>query len=94
MKYDTTIRGNSYVPGEVVGCRCEGCQALGPGRGHLSDCRVHDEPAYPKGPCSCGATIHSACRRRGHCNYVPACDVSLGWFATLKELGEPRRVKT
>lgn len=22
--------------------------------GHLSDCAVHNEPAYPAGPCSCG----------------------------------------
>lgn len=23
---------------------------------HSSDCAVHNEPAYPAGPCSCGAT--------------------------------------
>ena len=24
---------------------------------HLSDCAVHNEPAYPKGYCNCGADI-------------------------------------
>lgn len=24
---------------------------------HASDCAVHNEPAYPAGPCDCGATV-------------------------------------
>ena len=33
------------------GCQCQECQtAL-----HASDCAVHNEPAYPKGQCNCGA---------------------------------------
>lgn len=26
---------------------------------HASDCAVHNEPAYPNGPCDCGAVIPS-----------------------------------
>ena len=28
---------------------------------HLSDCAVHKEPAYPNGPCDCGAEHPSSC---------------------------------
>jgi len=28
-------------------CQCDEC------RPHTSDCAVHNEPAYPKGPCDC-----------------------------------------
>lgn len=24
---------------------------------HASDCAVHNEPAYPAGPCNCGAEV-------------------------------------
>lgn len=24
---------------------------------HASDCAVHNEPAYPAGPCDCGASV-------------------------------------
>lgn len=26
---------------------------------HTSDCALHNEPAMPNGPCSCGAALHS-----------------------------------
>ena len=28
---------------------------------HASDCAVHNEPAYPNGPCNCGATAELKC---------------------------------
>lgn len=34
-------------------CGCEACED---GTTHLSDCAVHNEPAYPNGPCDCGVT--------------------------------------
>lgn len=33
------------------GCQCEACKA----KRHWSDCAVHNAPAYPVGPCDCGA---------------------------------------
>ena len=33
------------------GCQCPECQV----KPHASDCAVHNEPAYPKGKCNCGA---------------------------------------
>ena len=33
------------------GCQCPECQVAI----HASDCAVHNEPAYPKGECNCGA---------------------------------------
>ena len=32
-------------------CQCSACKD---GKLHLSDCAVHNEPAYPAGPCDCG----------------------------------------
>ena len=32
-----------------------GCVACEDGTLHLSDCAVHNEPAYPNGPCDCWA---------------------------------------
>ena len=32
-------------------CQCPACRVIP----HASDCAVHNEPAYPKGACSCGA---------------------------------------
>ena len=32
-------------------CQCPECQVVL----HASDCAVHNEPAYPKGECNCGA---------------------------------------
>ena len=32
-------------------CQCPECKVLL----HASDCAVHNEPAYPKGECNCGA---------------------------------------
>lgn len=32
-------------------CGCESCRTIV----HLSDCAVHNEPAFPNGPCDCGA---------------------------------------
>lgn len=39
---------------------CCGCEACEDGTTHLSDCAVHNEPAYPKGPCDCGATARGS----------------------------------
>ena len=33
------------------GCQCPACKITP----HASDCAVHNEPAYPKGACNCGA---------------------------------------
>ena len=33
------------------GCQCAACKVTP----HASDCAVHNEPAYPKGACNCGA---------------------------------------
>lgn len=30
---------------------------VGQPRTHASDCAVHNEPAYPAGPCNCGAEL-------------------------------------
>ena len=40
-----------------AGCCCAYCKD---GTLHLSDCAVHNEPAYPIGPCDCGAAIAKA----------------------------------
>ena len=32
-------------------CQCSACKD---GKLHLSDCAVHNDPAYPAGPCDCG----------------------------------------
>ena len=37
----------------INGCQCEACRLLPIGQGHASDCSVHNEPAYPNGPCDC-----------------------------------------
>lgn len=41
-------------------CQCAACVELRARMpqsvGHLSHCAVHNEPAYPAGPCNCGAT--------------------------------------
>lgn len=39
-------------------CGCEACQTDFP-HIHSSDCAVHNEPAEPKGSCSCGATFRA-----------------------------------
>lgn len=36
----------------ALGCQCAACRA---GPKHDSDCAVHNMPAYPNGPCNCGA---------------------------------------
>lgn len=38
------------VPGDI--CGCDSCTVEAP---HASDCAVHNEPAYPAGPCDCDA---------------------------------------
>lgn len=37
---------------DIKECKCPECKVVL----HASDCAVHNEPAYPKGECSCGAT--------------------------------------
>lgn len=48
-------------------CQCPECQITL----HTSDCAVHNEPAYPKGACSCKAQPEQEhiinCPRCGHC---------------------------
>jgi hypothetical protein len=36
----------------LSGCKCPECKVVL----HASDCDVHNEPAYPKSECNCGAT--------------------------------------
>ena len=38
-------------PAQPKGCQCPACKVTP----HASDCAVHNEPAYPKGACNCGA---------------------------------------
>ena len=40
-------------------CMCEACKD---GVLHWSDCAVHNEPAYPRGECSCGVTPNAELR--------------------------------
>lgn len=39
------------------GCQCDACmESVRNGlEAHDSDCAVHNEPAYPVGPCNCSA---------------------------------------
>ena len=41
-----------WCRGAALGCNCEACSSGPP---HRSDCAVHNEPAFPNGPCDCGA---------------------------------------
>ena len=41
-----------YSYREPAYCQCGSCTAT---VRHKSDCAVHNEPAYPAGPCDCGA---------------------------------------
>lgn len=36
---------------QLASCQCPECKITP----HLSSCAVHNEPAFPKGPCDCGA---------------------------------------
>ena len=38
-------------PAQEEGCQCPACEV----KPHASDCAVHNEPAYQKGLCDCGA---------------------------------------
>lgn len=42
----------ALVPGAQAHCQCPACKD---GVTHASDCSVHNMPAYPNGPCDCGA---------------------------------------
>lgn len=48
---------------------CENC-------GHSSDCATHSEPAYPAGPCSCGASTRSKRRYVGLVGLFPQGPIS------------------
>jgi len=50
----------------AVGCKDDSCS-------HSSDCAVHNEPAYPAGPCDCGAT--ALVRHCDRCLAVTAIDL-------------------
>ena len=70
-------------------CRCAACMN---GTLHASDCAVHNAPAYPAGPCDCGAAQEpvdlkeQARKGCGNCSYqnceYPDC---LNRKAKLKE---------
>ncbi len=45
--------GDATSPGVTAGASAQ----------HASDCAVHNEPAYPKGPCNCGASTEELCKR-------------------------------
>lgn len=48
VKHLTAMLDNAEKECEALrGCQSGAC-------GHASDCAVHNEPAYPAGPCSCG----------------------------------------
>jgi len=53
MFYASELRN---LANHVAGCHCQACQELQRqvGIGHASDCAVHNEEAYPNGPCDCG----------------------------------------
>ena len=46
-----TITAIKAALAQPEGCQCPECQI----KPHTSDCAVHNEPAYPKGRCDCGA---------------------------------------
>ena len=46
---------------------------------HQSDCEVHNEPAYPKGHCTCGADI--AIRDCRCCIHKPICRL---WYSEVE----------
>lgn len=50
------------VSSQAASCQCEACQMNGI---HASDCAVHNEPAYPNGPCDCGAAVSQAADQSG-----------------------------
>lgn len=46
-----------------------------PVRGHMSDCSLHNEPAYPKAPCDCGLDNSKQM-------FVSACDIYDVWVSS------------
>jgi hypothetical protein len=55
MNREQNIIGGEIEMKQDNGCQCNECQIVK----HASDCAVHNEPALPKGICTCGATISS-----------------------------------
>ena len=62
-------------------CQCEACRD---GTIHASDCAVHNEPAYPKGPCNCDAgTVSDAVALAFH-NAISDSPINADEMAELK----------
>ena len=51
VTHDLAITAIREVLAQPDGCQCPACKV----KPHASDCAVHNEPAYPKGACDCGA---------------------------------------
>lgn len=49
--YKAINKALAEQPAQPEGCQCPACKVTP----HTSDCAVHNEPAYPKGGCNCGA---------------------------------------
>ena len=52
--YDEHMQEHGYETINITGpdrCQCPACKVVP----HWSSCAVHNAPAYPPGPCDCGA---------------------------------------
>lgn len=56
-------------------CQCSACRD---GVYHGSCCAVHNEPAYPAGPCNCGAVLKAERRYAAYLSRC-ACNLVAGW---------------
>lgn len=57
--------------------------------GHSSDCAVHNEPAFPNGPCDCGYSEVAAIRSRSSAPPVPAPIDEAAERTTFEEWARP-----
>lgn len=62
------------IVAQPEGCQCPACK-IAP---HASDCPVHNEPAWPNGPCDCGAQ--------------PEKEPVDGYFLPMSALNEPMKI--
>lgn len=62
-------------------CQCEACRD---GTIHASDCAVHNEPAYPKGPCNCDAGKVSDAVALAFHNAISDSPINVDEMAELK----------
>jgi hypothetical protein len=51
LNIEQRARSLAQAEQAAKGCQCAACTSTP----HASDCSVHNEPAYPNGPCDCGA---------------------------------------